>query len=235
MSAPVPTMPCGIEHPDADIIFAWEHRRAAFDAYNLLPHSDVAGEVYTKEEREQLDIIEECEQVINSTDATTPIAVELKLWVALCRDISDREEEVAANRSDFDWFSARESDLDWPRRLMFSAIRSLRTMAEDQHRFADAWLKLWTDKGGSIFLEPTGKAQIGFPTYDLSHSYEKAAHRREGPCADRNGWWDDGHYYGTMNALHAALTAHPSGADMLKAHLRDRGISSCMPAQGEAK
>lgn len=240
MSAPTTSaaaikLPCGIEHPDADIIFAWEHRKAAFEIYDGLPHSDEPGSVYTPAEREQLDIIDECEDIINSTAARTPLGIEIKLWVALCHDITDREEEAAANRANLEWFAGKEAELDWPKRVVISAIRSLKAMADEQRQFAETWLKLWTDKGGSVFLEPAGKAQIGFPVYDLSHSYEKAAHRREGPGAERNEWWDDGHYYGSMNALHAALTAHPGGADMLKAHLRSQGISSCMTAQGKAK
>ncbi len=229
-----PIMPCGIEHPDADIIFAWEHRKAAYDAYNLLPHSEVAGENYTTEEREQLAIIDECEDVIKRTEARTPRGAELQLWASLSHLVHGAEMDAAANRADYDFVVSHEDLLDWELRLILSSIRALRAMTEAQHQFADAWLALWTEKGGSVHLEPIGKAQIGFPTYDLSRTYEKMAHRYEGVGADHNQTWDDGHYYGAMNAMYAALTAHPGGAAMVKARMRDKGISFCMLPKGEA-
>lgn len=95
--------------------------------------------------------------------------------------------------------------------------------------FAEAWLSSWTKAGGSVVIDDEGKAQASYSTYDLSPLY-RAPRSELGEQAERqDGCWNDGHYYGTMKALFAGLQAVPGGGELLKAHMRAKGVRVIVP------
>lgn len=98
-----------------------------------------------------------------------------------------------------------------------------------QSEFATAWLSAWTKAGGSVVIGDDGKTQASYSTYDLSPVY-RAPRSDMGEEAERqDGCWNDGHYYGTMKALFAGLQSVPGGGEMLKAHMRAKGVRIVAP------
>lgn len=85
--------------------------------------------------------------------------------------------------------------------------------------FAAAWLEAWTEKGGSVHVQPDGKAWIGFPEYELSRSYqEPPATLPEGERRRQRSTMDHA-YSGAMRALLDLLETVPGGTAALKAHV----------------
>jgi hypothetical protein len=126
MSAPATTSP--VVHPDADILAAWGRRSVASAIYNSLPFTSCPSEVYTPEEREQVDIMDAAEAVIHDGIATTPQGAAIQLWTALAHIEQTHEAEAAINIMDLDWFLIDEARFDWPVRLILSTLKSLRAM-----------------------------------------------------------------------------------------------------------
>lgn len=93
-----------------------------------------------------------------------------------------------------------------------------------QTKFAGAWLAAWTHDGGSVVIDDEGKAQVGWPVYDLSPNY----------CAPDAAWpqevRDNAFLQGqsmhdaTMKARYEALRMVPGGVAMLKAHMSAKGV-----------
>lgn len=114
---------------DAAIVQAWERRDKAFDAYNALPFNDSNdGKPFTPAEAAQWSIIDEAEEVIRSTRATTPQGVAIQLWTCLGHGISKRDDEAATRRRDIAYFDHRDTELDWTDRLLLAAIRSVEAL-----------------------------------------------------------------------------------------------------------
>jgi hypothetical protein len=113
---------------DARLEDAWARRADAFSVYSSLPHCEKDGEPYTPEERAQLAIIDEAEEVVRSAVAQTPRGVAIQLWTQLAHTVTSREHEAAAHRRDLAYFEAQGDTLDWAERLTIAAIRSLVAM-----------------------------------------------------------------------------------------------------------
>jgi hypothetical protein len=213
---------------DAAIFAAWDRRKAAYAKLEELRPEDISAD-YTPEERDQFGILDAAEETIRSSTATTARGVELQLWTGLYHLFAKGEASAAALNGDLAWFDANEDEPDWSDRLVIAAIRSLRAQQEAETAFADAWLARWTKEGGAVVIDDQGKVQASFTTYELSPVYQEA--RSElGEGADRqNNYWNDGRYYGTMNALFDVLKMAPSGISTIKAHMRARGIRVVVP------
>lgn len=109
-------------------------------------------------------------------------------------------------------------------------------MARLAGQFATAWLAFFAKGGGSVHLLPDGKAQFGYPAYDLSPEYA-ALGRDEVSAKHRDSRYNflDGRYHGAMNAALDGLATIPGGAEMIKANMRARGVVShyAAPAEGQ--
>lgn len=116
-------------HPDAPIIDAWERRKEAHDRYNALPGDEVDPDpVVAAAHRDQWAIIDECEEVIRSTVATTTKGAAIQLWAAVAHQVTSRADDQAVTRGDLADLTTRETDHDWTVRLALSALRSLEGM-----------------------------------------------------------------------------------------------------------
>jgi len=112
--------------PDAELVAAWERRKAAFACYNALPFADEPG---GDEEAEKglWAIIDAAEEVIYQTPAKTPDGVSFKLLASLGHTFTDKKHSDAANVGDL-LALVVEDGLDWNEKLILSALRSLKTM-----------------------------------------------------------------------------------------------------------
>jgi len=113
---------------DSPIIAAWERRQAAYVRYQQNPFPEDANDPQAAEDAALWAIIDEAEEVIRSTAATTPRGVEIQLWVALYHSFTSREDDAAITRGDLDHLATKEGTLDWGGRLAFAALRSVRAM-----------------------------------------------------------------------------------------------------------
>lgn len=104
---------------------AWERRVAAFRAYNALPFSEKNGEPYTPAEAAQWAIIDEAEETIRATSASTAAGVLVQLWTSLGHNVSSRDDEQATFRQDLAFFESRDDELDYTDRLTLAALKSL--------------------------------------------------------------------------------------------------------------
>ena len=105
---------------DADIIAAWGRYQAAREAYD--------GDTSLGEDPAVEKEINDAEEIIRSTIATTPKGAEIQAWIALAHVASGRDADEAAYRGDLAWFDQRDNDRDWVERLLVATIRSLRAM-----------------------------------------------------------------------------------------------------------
>jgi hypothetical protein len=104
---------------------AWDRRVAAFTAYNALPFSDCTEGTYTPAEAAQWAIIDEAEETIRATSATTVEGVLTQLWTGFGHALCKREDEQAALQRDLAYFDERDGALDFTERLILAALRSL--------------------------------------------------------------------------------------------------------------
>lgn len=111
--------------PDKVIEAAWARRAEAFRVYNSLPFGEDVDGAYTQEEAAQWAIIDEAEEVIRSTVATTTNGAAIQLWVAFSHCLTCREDEAATLARNLEYFDTRDKDLDWDHRLILAALRSL--------------------------------------------------------------------------------------------------------------
>jgi hypothetical protein len=115
---------------DAAILAAFGRWSVASALYGAAPVSICPKSAETPEEAAQTAIIDAAEAEVLAAVATTPLGVEIQLWMALCHIETDREAGNAIEIMDIDWFLLDEGRWDWNVRLILSAIRSLRAMRE---------------------------------------------------------------------------------------------------------
>lgn len=117
------------ERPDAVIETAFRRRQAAYAAYNALPvKNEPVVDGYGPGERALWATIDQAEEIIRSTVASTPRGVMLQLWCAMYHTVSGREDDEAVTRGDFAAIDRLDSRLDWNARLTLAALRSLQAM-----------------------------------------------------------------------------------------------------------
>lgn len=107
--------------PDADILAAFARRDEAYRVYIEAVADEEGGEAYWKE-------IDRIEKFLEAADAQTPRGAELQLWAALTHLVNDPDQDERSYRADLPFFVDIKEDLEWPVRLVVSAIQSLRAM-----------------------------------------------------------------------------------------------------------
>lgn len=117
-------------------------------------------------------------------------------------------------------FEGDEYSSAWRREYPLSIMAD---MARLQSAFAEAWLADWTKDGGSVVIDDEGKAQFGWPAYDLSPCYREPDAKLQ-EVRDNLFLHAQAHYDATMRARYDALKLVPGGADMVKAHMQALGI-----------
>ncbi|MDF8334139.1 hypothetical protein [Novosphingobium cyanobacteriorum] len=112
--------------PDAAILNAWQRRVAAYAVINseTLGPSDKAADPHWH-------IVDECDKLIQSTVAKTPLGIETQIWVALHNSAAYvLDEENAILRMDLEYVAQHTDDFDWAAMPMVAALRSLRAMGD---------------------------------------------------------------------------------------------------------
>lgn len=118
------TTTASILGPDADLIAAFERRHTARMAIMALP--DGSDDEATKLDEETAML----ETFVQLALAQTVRGAEVQLWVALSSLVSDYEQDVRTYSADIAYFNGIEKTLDWPARLVVSAINSMRSMRD---------------------------------------------------------------------------------------------------------
>lgn len=124
----------GIETPiiaaDATILAAWQRRVDARAEYEKI---GVNGD--TPAEKRLWGIIDQAEEEIRATIATSPEGVMIQLWIAVDHSIMTREEDDACTTGDILYFvGEHDRRQDWNTRLALAAIRSLQAMCGPERR-----------------------------------------------------------------------------------------------------
>jgi hypothetical protein len=113
---------------DARIIAAWEQRKAAYLDYNNSPMWE--GDGPDPQEVRFWAIVDEAEELIRSSVATTARGAEIQLWVALYHSESHkRDRDTAIITADLSAVIEHDAEMDWHTRFILGAIRSLRAGA----------------------------------------------------------------------------------------------------------
>jgi hypothetical protein len=113
---------------DARIIAAWEQRKAAYLDYNNSPPWNDEGP--DPEEDAFYQVVDEAEELIRSSVATTALGAEIQLWVALYHSESHkRDRDTAIITADLSAVIEHDAEMDWHTRFILGAIRSLRAGA----------------------------------------------------------------------------------------------------------
>ena len=97
--------------------------------------------------------------------------------------------------------------------------------------FAAAWLQQWTDAGGSVGIGPDGKAYAMWPEYSSSAAYRPADTALPEFVEQSRITFGDGHYCGTMRALHDLLRSVPCGWEAGRRHMVSHGLNMMAPAK----
>lgn len=111
---------------DTAIVAAWEAFKAAHIDLDQMDDELLGTE--TKEENAIWERVDAAEQTILNTTAETPQGVQCKLMVALYHKLSQRVDSQALLAGLLEALEAKERGMDWPDRLLFSAVQSLRAM-----------------------------------------------------------------------------------------------------------
>jgi len=110
-------------HGDAAIIAAWKRRVAAYRTYNGSPMNDEEAETAF------WPVIDQCDKVIHAATASTPLGVEIQIWVGLHNSAAwGSVEENAFLARDLAFMEQHQSTFDWNVLPVIAAIRSLRAM-----------------------------------------------------------------------------------------------------------
>jgi len=131
LAVTIPATALAANESDATIKAAWAQWLQTRADYNAapVPEDDAQHKAQLIEEQRQWAIMDEAEETIRATAATTPQGAQIQLWVALIHSVTTREEEEAVLRRDLSAIAAFDHELDWHARLIVAAIRSLDNMA----------------------------------------------------------------------------------------------------------
>lgn len=104
---------------------AWEQiksKRAKLQKLADTPGSDPSANALWSQ-------VDQYERAIHASEESGVHAIEAKLWCALTHLLTDRSDEALALNGDLAALNERDSALDWPERLILSALRSVRGLA----------------------------------------------------------------------------------------------------------
>lgn len=108
---------------DAEMAALFSERRDAQIAYMNLP---TTGDRDSAEAVRLDDLVGKLETAAERADVATVTGVEMKLWIALSHLVVDPDQDRRSYGADLEFFEQNVRDLDWPARMVLSAIRSLR-------------------------------------------------------------------------------------------------------------
>lgn len=111
---------------DTAIIAAWEAFKAAHIDLDQMDDELLGTE--TKEEIAIWERVDAAEQIIFETPATSPQGIKCKLMVTLYHKLTQRVDSQALLAGLFEALEAKERGMEWPDRMILSAILSLRMM-----------------------------------------------------------------------------------------------------------
>jgi len=120
----------------------------------------------------------------------------------------------------------------WHRDFLTAVMADVQRLQSD---YCEAWLAAWTKDGGSVVIDDNGKAQIGWPAYDLSPSYQAPNADWSDALRDHAFISGQAAYDATMKARYEALKTVPGGVDMLKSHMRASGVRVVAPVMEQAQ
>lgn len=124
--------------------------------------------------------------------------------------------------SQFSDFGASDECISaWHRRYTDAVLADMTRLQSD---FAAAWLADWTKDGGSVVIDDEGKAQIGWPVYDLSPNYRAPDAAWPQEVRDNAFLHGQAMHDATMKARYEALRMFPGGVDTVKAFMRAKGV-----------
>lgn len=109
----------------------------------------------------------------------------------------------------------------WDLKYPAAVIADIERLQSD---FATTWLAAWTKDGGSVVIDDEGKAQIGWPAYDLSPNYRAPDAAWPQEVRDNAFLQGQAMHDATMKARYEALRMVPGGVAMLKAHMSAKGV-----------
>lgn len=98
--------------------------------------------------------------------------------------------------------------------------------------FAATWLQQWSEAGGSVAIDRTGKAFATMPEYQACPRHLPADPALPNSVQRDCQTFRDGHYSGGMRALLGLLEAMPGGWDAVRSHMMRHGIAEFAGASG---
>jgi hypothetical protein len=113
---------------DAAIQAAWARWQQARATYKAMPCPDeegVDGTAIKVEENRLWAVMDEAEETIRASRATTQRGTAIQLWVALAHSIDTNDQDAAITCGELSPILATEHTLDWNARLIVAALQSL--------------------------------------------------------------------------------------------------------------
>lgn len=197
---------------------AWQAAKADYDAAAALHDADY-GQAQAEGRRYNGSLAARVDELA-SVECDTRMA--LILTPAPGLPAVSVKMDLLFGSSQFSDFGASDECISaWHRRYTDAVLAD---MARLQSDFAAAWLADWTKDGGSVVIDDEGKAQIGWPVYDLSPNYREPEPTLPQEVRDVSFIYCSTAHDVTMKARFDALKMVPGGIDMLKAYMQAKGI-----------
>ena len=112
--------------PDAAILSAWANYLAGRDTLDALPDDKESVDEQAAFEAPYWAECDKAEMTILETEATTPAGIAVKIKIALAHMLTQRTHDNALRNGDL--ATLADPELDWDRRVLVSALRSLEGM-----------------------------------------------------------------------------------------------------------
>lgn len=110
---------------DADILAAWEAYRNAYASCKAVLDVGPYVDGYNAAQREQIEVMERAETLINAAVPTTMRGIEVQLWAMLAhREVSGIGEEAAVAES----LEGCSEHFEWLDMFALNSIRAIRAM-----------------------------------------------------------------------------------------------------------
>lgn len=197
---------------------AWQAAKADYDAAAALHDADY--------EQAQAEGRRYNEALAARVDALANVECETRMALILTPapgfpDVAVKM-DILFGASQFSDFGAEDECISaWHRRYTDAVLADT---ARLQSEFAASWLAAWVKDGGSVVIDDEGKAQIGWPVYDLSPNYHEPEPTLPQEVRDVSFIYRSTAHDVTMKARFDALKMVPGGVDMLKAYMQAKGV-----------
>lgn len=121
-----------ITKPDAAISAAWDRRNAAVADLVAFPQPARCEGLHAPGEEEIYSRLDEAETEIAACNASTPRGAMIQLWSGLYHSLTDYDQQKMLERGDLDGLLHPDTKLDYDKRLMVAALRSLVALSAAQ-------------------------------------------------------------------------------------------------------